>query len=102
MQPNLHAIFCHITPSQRPLVHPSPSSIRLIIVDALKLTKLRKMSKSDLSYIDFDNIGVHNIKYLPSSFNGDVLFVLPLVAHRVPSMYGCLIDDMNKMYDGHP
>ena len=60
------------------------------------------MSKSDLSYIDFDNIGVHNIKYLPSSFNGDVLFVLPLVAHRVPSMYGCLIDDMNKMYDGHP
>ena len=69
-----------ISPSQRPPLHPSSSSIRLTMVDALKLTKSRKRSKSDLASIDFDNIDVRNVKYLPSSFNGDVLFLLPPVA----------------------
>ena len=67
----------HISPSQRPPLHPSPSSIGLTIVDTLKLTKSRKRSKSDLASIGFDNIDVCDVKYLPSSFNGDVLFLLP-------------------------
>jgi hypothetical protein len=48
------------------------------MVDALKVTKSRKRSKSDLASIDFDSIDVQDVKYLPSSFNGDVLFLLPL------------------------
>lgn len=34
------------------------------------------MSKFDLAFIDFDNMEDHDVKYLPSSFDGDILFVL--------------------------
>ena len=91
-----------MTPSQRPPLHPSPSSIGLTIVDALKVTKSRKRSKSDLAFIDFDNIDVRDVKYLPSSFDGDVLFVLPPVALGVSNTYGRSMDGMDKMCDGHP
>ena len=93
---------CHDTPSQRPPLHPSPSSIGLTIIDALKFTKSRKRSKSDLTTIDFENIMVRDVKYLPSSFDGDILFVLPLVPLGVPSAYGRSMDGMDKMCDGHP
>jgi hypothetical protein len=92
----------HMTPSQRPLLHPSPSSKGFTIVDALKFTKSRKRSKSDLAFIDFDNIDVRDVKYLPSSFDGDVLFVLPPVVLKVPNTYGRSMDGMDKMCDGHP
>ena len=69
---------------------------------ALKLTKYRKMSKSNLIAIDFENIVVRNVKYLPSSFDGDILFVLPLVPLGVPNTYGHSMDGMNKMCDGRP
>ena len=87
------------TPFQRPPLHPSPSSIRLTIVDALKLTKSRKKSKSYLASIDFDNIDVYDMKYLPSFFNGNVFFLLSPMPHRFPSMYGCSMDSMDKMCD---
>src|SRR6202022_2032965 len=91
-----------ISPSQHPPLHPSPSSTRLTMVDALKLTKSRKRSKSDLASIDFDSIDVREVKYLPSSFNGDVLFLLPPVALKAPSTYGRSIDGIDKLSDGHP
>ena len=92
----------HISPSQRPPLYPSPLSIGLTIADALKLTKSRKISKSDLTSIDSDNIDVRDVKYLPSSFNGDILFLLPPVALRVLSTYGHSMNGMDKMCDGHP
>ena len=67
----------HGTPSQRPPLHPLASSSNLNIVEALKLTKSKKRSKFDLTTIDFDNIDVRDVKYLPPSFDGDI-FVLPL------------------------
>ena len=75
--PICNTLVHHMTSSQRPLLHPSPSSIGLIIIDALKFTKSMKRSKSDFVFIDFDNIDVRDVKYLPFSFDGDVLFVLP-------------------------
>jgi len=100
--PMCNILIYHMTPSQRPPLHPSPSSIGLSIVGALKFTKSRKMSKSDLIFIDFDNIDVYDVKYLSSSFDGDVLFVLSLVTLGVPNMYSCSMDGMDKMCDGHP
>lgn len=32
---------------------------------------------SDLTNIDFDNIVIKNVKYLPFVFNEDVIFILP-------------------------
>jgi hypothetical protein len=100
--PTHKSVVPQILPSQRPPLHPSPSSTWLTMVDALKLTKSRKKSKSDLASIDFDSIDVRDVKYLPSSFNGDVLFLLPPVALKIPSTYSRSMDGMDKMYDGHP
>ena len=94
-------LVSQILPSQRPPLHPSPSSIRLTIVNALKLTKSRKISKSDLASIDYNNIDVCDVKYLQFFFNGDVLFLLTPVTLRVPSTYGRSMDDMDKICDGH-
>jgi len=91
-----------ISPSQRPLLHPSPSSIGLTMVDALKLTKSRETSNFDLTSIDFDNIDVHDDKYLLAFFHGDILFFLPYVALKVPSTYGRSMDGIYKMCDDHP
>ena len=37
---------------------------KIEIVEALKLTMVSKMSRFDFIIIDFDNIDVHEIKYL--------------------------------------
>jgi hypothetical protein len=95
-------VVLQISPFQRPTLNFSPSSIWLTMVDALKLRKSRKTSKSDLASIDFDSIDVRDVKYLPSSLNGDVLFLLPLVALKAPSTYGRSMEGMDKMCDGHP
>jgi hypothetical protein len=91
-----------ISLSQRPPLHPSPSSTGLTMVDTLKLIKSRKRSKSDLASIDFDSIDVREVKYLPSSFNGDVFILLPPLALKALSTYGRSMDGMDKMCDGHP
>lgn len=60
------------------------------------------MLKFDMDSIDFDYIDVQDAKYLPSSFNNEILFVLPSVAIGVPNAYGCSVDDMDKICDMHP
>ena len=42
------------------------------------------------------------VGWVLSSFNGDVLFLLPPVALKVPSTYGHSMDGMDEMCDGHP
>ena len=67
----------------------------------MKLIK-SKNSKYDPTIVDFDNIDVCEVRYLPSPIDDDMYFVLPLVAMGVPSAYGRFMDWMNKMCDGHP
>lgn len=69
------------TPSQRPHLHTLSSSSSLSIVDALKLAKSVKRSKYDIVTIDFYNINMHEVKYLPPSFDGDVMFALQHYIH---------------------
>jgi hypothetical protein len=68
----------------------------------LKLTKSRRRSKYDLNTINFDNIDACNVKYSSPSFDGDILFVFSRVSMGVLDVYGCFVDGMDKMYDGHP
>ena len=91
----------HGSLSPHPPLHPSSFSLCLNIINALKLTKFKRMSKSDLTTIDFDNIDVCDVKQLPLSFYGNVLFVLPPSFMDAPSMYGRIMKDINKMCDGH-
>ena len=60
------------------------------------------MKKIDIVSIDSDNIEVQDIKYIPSSFNNDILFVLPPVALGLRNAHVCLMNDLNKICDGHP
>lgn len=89
------------TRSKKPHVHPASSISIVHILDALKITKCRRRSKSDLTNIDFDNIVIEDVKYLPSAFDGDVLFILPPVNTGIPDAYGKAMDGMDKIYDGH-
>lgn len=63
------------------------------------MTKSRRRSKSDVTTIDFDNIDIHDVKYLPPNFDGDVLFNLLLMNMGVYSTYSCSMDDIDKMCD---
>ena len=65
----------HGSSTQRPPLHHSLSSSGFNIVDALKMTKSRKMSKSDLTAIDFESIDVRDVKYLPPSFDDNVIYI---------------------------
>lgn len=92
----------HGSSSHRPSFHPS-FSLGLSIIEALKLTKFRGRSKSNITTIDFDNTNVHNVKHFLPSFDGKGLFVLLLMLSMgVPSAYGCSMDVIDKICDDHP
>ena len=71
------SIFEHHRRSTKPHVHPTSHVSNVNILEAPKITKCCRRSKSDLTNIDFNNIVVEDVKYLPSSFDGDVFFILP-------------------------
>ena len=108
MPPNPHTFLCprglfvvtHLLNVLYNTLH--LSSIGFTIIDALKFTKSRKMSKSDLTIIDFENIMICDVKCLPSSFDGDILFILSPMPLGVPSGYGRSMDGIDKMCNGHP
>ena len=52
---NLSIFYQHI-PSKKPHVHPTSSISNVHVLEALKITKCHRRSKSDLTNIDFDNI----------------------------------------------
>lgn len=66
--------------------------------------KCRKCSKFDLAYVDLDSIDVRDVKYHPPSFDSNVIFVLSpfKIKFRVRPTYGCGMDGMDKLHDGHP
>jgi hypothetical protein len=66
------------------------------------MTKFRRRSKSNLTTIDFDNTDIHDVKYLPPFFDGDVIFILPPIAMDDSSTYGRSMNAMDKVCDGHP
>ena len=67
----------------------------------LEAHKVKKKIRDKSRIHWFDNIDVRDVKYLPSSFNGNVLFLLHYVARGVPSTYGHSMDCMDKICDGH-
>jgi hypothetical protein len=57
-------------------------------------------SKNELASIDYDKIAYHKVQYLPPSYNGDVIFELPL-SRVSASTSKNTIDSMDKRFDGH-
>lgn len=86
----------------RPPRSPTFSLKQSSMLDALKATAVRPRSQSALSDIDFDNIRVEEVKYIPTTYDGDVIFLLPPLPSGLPATYGKSLDGMDKVYDGKP
>jgi hypothetical protein len=65
----------------------------------LNKTPIERRSKSNLAFLDFKLIKIKETKYLPTKFNGDIIFKLPPLLARVPSTYGRSMDGMDKEGD---
>jgi hypothetical protein len=87
--------------SPSPLNHPPPNVCHqkcLSVVDSLKRIRASKGVRNVFKTLDFDTLDIQRVKFLPPTFNGDVLFELPPVDTSGPfhMMHG-----MDKRHDGH-
>jgi hypothetical protein len=83
------------------LSHPAPHighQKSLSIIDSLKKIRSSKGVRNVFKTLDFDNLDIQRVKFLPPTFDGDVLFELPPVDTLGPfhMMHG-----MDKHHDGH-
>jgi hypothetical protein len=87
--------------SANPLSHLGSHVVHLTslsIVDSLKRIRASKGVRNVFKTLDFDTLDIQRVKFLLPTFNGDVLFELPLVDTSGPfhMMHG-----MDKRHDGH-
>src|SRR5450759_768758 len=85
------SLLCHPPP---PVCHQN----RLSVVDSLKRIRAIKGVRNVFKTLDFDTLDIQRVKFLPPSFNGDVLFELPPVD---PSGSLHMMHGMDKHHDGH-
>jgi hypothetical protein len=58
-------------------------------------------SKNELKLVNFDKIRYEKVKYIPPTFDGEVVFELPPPSTSSTSSIGKHMDGMDKKYDGH-
>ena len=68
------------------------------IVDFLKRIRAIKGLRNLFKTLDFDTFDIQRVKFLPPTFNGDVLFELPTV-NKSGSFH--MMHGMDKRHDGH-
>ena len=83
------------------LSHPPPHVYYqkyLSVIDSLKKIQASKGIRNVFKTLDFDTLDIQRMNFLLPTFNGDVLFELPLVDTSGPfhMMHG-----MDKRHDGH-
>jgi hypothetical protein len=76
------------------VVHPTSLSV----VDSLKRIRASKGVRNIFKTLDFDILDIQRVKFLPPTFNGDVLFELSLVDTSGPFY---MMHGMDKHHDGH-
>ena len=100
-QPPLHAPLSPLcTPALKSLRASSLVQSRCIVHSLRKLTQMPGR-KNILKRLDYDKIKTMEVEFLPPTYDGDVLFVLPAMGSssshsKAKSMFG-----MDKRYDGH-
>jgi hypothetical protein len=65
-----------------PLSHPPPHvghQTSLSIVDSLKRIRASKVAQNVFKTLDFDSLDIQRMQFLPPTFNGNIMFELPLV-----------------------
>ncbi len=69
------------------------------VVDLLKAMSLTPQACSELKSLDYGAIIIEFVNCLPTKFNGDILFELPLICH--PLGHFGQLQGMDKKFDGH-
>jgi hypothetical protein len=84
-------------PRSHPLAHIGHQR-SLSVVDSLKRIWASKGIRNVFKTLDFDTLDIQRVKFLPPTFNGDVLFELPPIDTSGPfhMMHG-----MDKRHDGY-
>ena len=103
MTPTRHRRTSSASPSLssgRPPIHPDSRKSRSILF-AIRMTASRRGSRSELACIDFDSIEHRQVKYLPATYDGDIIFELPPLPEGIPTTFGGGMDGMSKQFDGH-
>ena len=100
-QPPLHAPLSPLcTPALKSFRASSLVQSQCIVQSLQKLTQMPG-HKNILKRLDYDKIKTMDVEFLPPTYDGDVLFVLPAMGSssshsKAKSMFG-----MDKRYDGH-
>ena len=84
----------------RPLQHPQ-TLFRTSAVTCLKRLAGRPNTKNVLKNMDYASVPHQVVDFLPSIYNGDIIFELPPVAARATSSKAKSLQGMDKKYDGH-
>ena len=71
------------------------------IMDCLKRLHFTKGSRNALKKVDYDSIQHLKVDYLPSVFNGDVVFEFPSIHSLSASSQAGLMVGMDKRHNGH-
>ncbi len=70
------------------------------VVECLKQLAFADVLKSKLRHLNYDVISKMIVQYLPSKFDGDVMFKLPLAKHS--GGLTSLMQGMDKKHDIRP
>ena len=73
----------------------------LSAVDSLKRLRASKEIRNIFKTLDFDNLNIQRVQFLPPTFNRDVLFKLPPVDMSGLQTSIKLMHRMDKHYNGH-
>jgi hypothetical protein len=83
----------------RPPCHPNTREYRSVM-HCLRHLASFPGSRNELVSIDYDKITYHKVQYLPTSYNGDVIFELP-PSQVSASTSKNVMDGMDKRLNGH-
>jgi hypothetical protein len=86
------------TPSSHPLPNIGHQQ-SLNIVDSLKKLRASKGARIAFRSLNYDILDIQSVQFLPLTFNGDILFELPLVDKSAFHSHAKLMHGMDK--DNH-
>jgi hypothetical protein len=69
------------------------------IVDSLKVMSLTLQVSSKLKSLNYNAVTIEFVNYLPTKFNGDILFEIPPICH--PLGHSKQLQGMDRKYNGH-